>query len=82
MRIQHILITLSPVFLAGILTAAIVPTFAQHSSDLRRYEFALTGDRPYDPIQEEKFEALLSEINNARLEFVIHEATTSASISR
>ncbi len=72
MRIKHLL--LSSVCLAGLFSAALaVPGLAQRSSNLSRYEFALTGDLPYDPIQEEKFETLLSEINSSRLEFIVHD---------
>ncbi|MEM9806164.1 MAG: metallophosphoesterase [Cyanobacteria bacterium P01_D01_bin.56] len=58
--------------LAGLFSAA-GPNLAQQSGELDRYQFALTGDLPYDPVQEQKFEQLLLEINRAQLEFVVHD---------
>lgn len=70
---MHLKYLLFPsIMLAGLFSAA-GPNLAQQSGGLDRYQFALTGDLPYDPVQEQKFEQLLLEINRAQLEFVVHD---------
>lgn len=72
MRLKHLL--LSSVLLASLCSAgAFGANLTQRSRELSRYGFALTGDLPYDPIQEQKFERLLVEINRSQLEFVVHD---------
>ena len=50
-------------------------------SAANRFEFALIGDLPYTPQQEQQFQPLIAEINQSEAAFVIHDGDIKSGIA-
>lgn len=63
----------SPGGLCVVTTTADAQSFGQERAGVRKFDFALIGDFPYNKEQEIKFDNLIKDINRSRLAFVVHD---------
>lgn len=73
MRKWHFLVALFTTFLVGLSSTVSAQPWWNGRHTAPQFEFALTGDLPYDSEQEPKFNNVINDINRSRLAFVIHD---------
>ena len=73
MRKWHFIVALFTTLLVGLGSTVSAQPGWNGRSTTTQFEFALTGDLPYDSEQEPKFDNLINDINRSKLAFVVHD---------